>query len=131
VSLNDWLRFGWLTEHKTTSGEIGELLGLVERDSLSAGFPSREGPSPSRPGAFPLSLLTRKLSRVGKDLSLLARELSPVGEALSLLARGLSRVGTDLSLLARELSPVGEDLSLLARGSPEWGKASTHSGEAR
>ncbi|HSS77160.1 MAG TPA: HEPN domain-containing protein [Thermoanaerobaculia bacterium] len=36
MSLNDWLKFGWLTEHKTTAQEIGELLGLVERDLVDA-----------------------------------------------------------------------------------------------
>lgn len=36
MSLNDWLKFGWLTEHKTTTEEIRELLGVVERDMVDA-----------------------------------------------------------------------------------------------
>ena len=38
MSLNDWLKAGWLTEHKTSPEEIGELLGLVERDLADAGL---------------------------------------------------------------------------------------------
>lgn len=36
MSLNDWLKFGWLTEHKTSPEEIRELLGIVERDLADA-----------------------------------------------------------------------------------------------
>jgi len=32
VSLSDWLKYGWLIEHRSTSGEIGDLLLIVERD---------------------------------------------------------------------------------------------------
>lgn len=32
MSLNDWLRNGWLVEHKTSRQEIAELLALAERD---------------------------------------------------------------------------------------------------
>jgi hypothetical protein len=38
VSLNDWLKFGWLAEHKTSPEEIRELLGIVERDLVDAGL---------------------------------------------------------------------------------------------
>lgn len=30
--MNDWLRFGWLTEHETSTEEIRGLLEIVERD---------------------------------------------------------------------------------------------------
>jgi hypothetical protein len=32
MSLKDWLRNGWLVEHKTSAGEITELLALADRD---------------------------------------------------------------------------------------------------
>ena len=32
MSLADWLRPGWLTEHRTSAREIADLLALVERD---------------------------------------------------------------------------------------------------
>jgi hypothetical protein len=32
MSLEDWLRNGWLVEHKTGAGEITELLALADRD---------------------------------------------------------------------------------------------------
>ena len=32
MSLSDWLKYGWLTEHHPTSEEIGDLLSIVERD---------------------------------------------------------------------------------------------------
>ena len=32
MSLTDWLRNGWLTEHETSPSEIADLLGVVERD---------------------------------------------------------------------------------------------------
>ena len=32
MSLEDWLRNGWLVEYKTTSAEIAELLGIADRD---------------------------------------------------------------------------------------------------
>jgi hypothetical protein len=32
MSLPDWLRNGWLTEHKSSKEEINGLLGIVERD---------------------------------------------------------------------------------------------------
>jgi hypothetical protein len=32
VSLNDWLKYGWLTEHKTTAEEISGLFEIIERD---------------------------------------------------------------------------------------------------
>jgi len=32
------LKFGWLAEHKTTTEEIRELLGIVERDLVDAGL---------------------------------------------------------------------------------------------
>jgi len=32
MSLEDWLRNGWLIEHKTSPAEIAELLAIVERD---------------------------------------------------------------------------------------------------
>lgn len=31
-SLQDWLRFGWLKEHKTSPEEIADLLAVAERD---------------------------------------------------------------------------------------------------
>jgi len=36
VSLNDWLRFGWLTKQEPDSGEIRDLLLIVERDLADA-----------------------------------------------------------------------------------------------
>jgi len=32
MSLEDWLRNGWLIEHETSPAEIAELLAIVERD---------------------------------------------------------------------------------------------------
>jgi len=32
MSLQDWLRSGWLVEHKTSPFEIAELLGITDRD---------------------------------------------------------------------------------------------------
>ena len=32
MSLEDWLRNGWLVEHKTGSAEIAELMAIVDRD---------------------------------------------------------------------------------------------------
>jgi hypothetical protein len=32
VSLNDWVRAGWLTEHKTSPQEITDLLAVADRD---------------------------------------------------------------------------------------------------
>lgn len=32
MSLKDWLRKGWLVEHRPSTGEISDLLALVERD---------------------------------------------------------------------------------------------------
>jgi hypothetical protein len=32
MSLQDWLRNGWLTEHKSSKEEITGLLGIIERD---------------------------------------------------------------------------------------------------
>ena len=32
MSLRDWLRNGWLTEHETTRQEIADLLSVVDRD---------------------------------------------------------------------------------------------------
>ena len=32
VSLQDWLKSGWLVEHKTSSQEIADLLGMADRD---------------------------------------------------------------------------------------------------
>ncbi len=34
VSLQDWVKNGWLVEHRTGPQEIGELLGLADRDLL-------------------------------------------------------------------------------------------------
>jgi hypothetical protein len=32
MSLEDWLRNGWLVEHKTTPAEIADLLAIADRD---------------------------------------------------------------------------------------------------
>ena len=32
VSLQDWLKFGWLKEHKTSRQEIADLLAVADRD---------------------------------------------------------------------------------------------------
>ena len=32
MSLNDWSKFGWLTRHRSSPGEIRNLLAVVERD---------------------------------------------------------------------------------------------------
>jgi len=32
VSLSDWLKNGWLTQHRTSREEIADLLGVIERD---------------------------------------------------------------------------------------------------
>ena len=36
MSLSDWLKFGWLTEHQPTASEIRDLFALVERDLADA-----------------------------------------------------------------------------------------------
>lgn len=36
MSLQDWLRSGWLTEHKTSREEIADLLLVVDRDIASS-----------------------------------------------------------------------------------------------
>jgi hypothetical protein len=36
MSLNDWLRFGWLTEHASSGSEIRDLFALIERDLADA-----------------------------------------------------------------------------------------------
>ena len=43
MNLSDWLRNGWLVEHKTSREEISDLLALVERD---LGESQAEGLSP-------------------------------------------------------------------------------------
>lgn len=40
VSLRDWLAHGWLTEHKTSPGEIADLLAVVDRDLGQAQTPA-------------------------------------------------------------------------------------------
>lgn len=37
MSLPEWLRNGWLVAHKTSPGEITELLSLADRDLGSVG----------------------------------------------------------------------------------------------
>ena len=32
MSLDDWLKRGWLVEHKTSREEVGELFGVADRD---------------------------------------------------------------------------------------------------
>ena len=32
MTLRDWLRKGWLTEHRTSRQEIGDLLAAADRD---------------------------------------------------------------------------------------------------
>lgn len=32
MSLNDWARNGWLVPHRTSPGEIADLLGIADRD---------------------------------------------------------------------------------------------------
>lgn len=32
MSLEDWLKNGWLVEHKTSAAEIAELLAITDRD---------------------------------------------------------------------------------------------------
>jgi len=32
MSLNDWVQYGWLSEHQSSSEEIKNLFGLVDRD---------------------------------------------------------------------------------------------------
>jgi hypothetical protein len=33
VDLRDWLKSGWLIEHQTSSQEIADLLGVIDRDT--------------------------------------------------------------------------------------------------
>lgn len=40
MSLNDWLRAGWLIEHRPSAVEIRDLLALVDRDLVDAGLPA-------------------------------------------------------------------------------------------
>jgi len=39
VSLQDWLKNGWLVEHRTSPQEIEELLGLADRDLIACQTP--------------------------------------------------------------------------------------------
>ena len=39
MSLQDWLGKGWLVEHRPSSAEIGDLLGLVDRDLRDSQVP--------------------------------------------------------------------------------------------
>jgi hypothetical protein len=39
MSLSDWLRQGWLTEHRTSASEISDLLSLAERDLAASRTP--------------------------------------------------------------------------------------------
>ena len=34
MDLKEWLRSGWLTEHQTSSQEIADLLGVIDRDTV-------------------------------------------------------------------------------------------------
>ena len=34
MSLQDWLRSGWLIEHETSREEIADLLGVIDREVL-------------------------------------------------------------------------------------------------
>lgn len=43
MSLNDWLKQGWLVEHKPTREEVADLLGVANRDLGDSQTP---GPSP-------------------------------------------------------------------------------------
>lgn len=36
MSLRDWLKNGWLTEHTSSADEIGNLLGVADRDLADA-----------------------------------------------------------------------------------------------
>lgn len=36
MSLQEWLKSGWLVEHRPDRGEIGELLAIVDRDLTDA-----------------------------------------------------------------------------------------------
>lgn len=39
MSLQDWLAKGWLTEHRSSTAEIGDLLRLVDRDLRDSEVP--------------------------------------------------------------------------------------------
>jgi hypothetical protein len=39
MDLKDWLKNGWLTEHQTSSREIADLLGVVDRDTVECQTP--------------------------------------------------------------------------------------------
>lgn len=39
VSLQDWLKNGWLTEHKPSRQEIRDLLGVADRDLADCSTP--------------------------------------------------------------------------------------------
>jgi hypothetical protein len=38
VSLTDWLKYGWLTEHQPTAAEIRDLFAVIERDLADSGL---------------------------------------------------------------------------------------------
>src|SRR5712692_10087788 len=38
-SLKDWLKFGWLKEHKTSPGEVADLLAVADRDLTACKTP--------------------------------------------------------------------------------------------
>jgi hypothetical protein len=48
VSLQEWLRFGWLKEHKTSRQEIADLLAVGDRDLPSAGCAIESGDGAGR-----------------------------------------------------------------------------------
>ncbi len=39
VSLQDWLKKGWLVEHQTSRKEIADLLGMADRDLVQCQTP--------------------------------------------------------------------------------------------
>src|SRR5205807_308274 len=39
-SLKDWLKFGWLKEHKTSPRELADLLAVADRDLIACKTPA-------------------------------------------------------------------------------------------
>ena len=42
MSLVDWLKSGWLVEHRTSRQEIEDLLGVADRDLTNARLPASD-----------------------------------------------------------------------------------------
>lgn len=62
MSLNDWLRYGWLVEHEPSAGEIRDLFAVIDRDLRNLGGYERAGAA-SFQEAGEMIVLAREISQ--------------------------------------------------------------------